>query len=339
MILAGDIGGTHTRVALFDARDGQLVPVVERVYPSREHQGLDEIVSLFLSNQQITVSGACFGVAGPVLQGHARISNLTWTVDAIALAKLLGVETVWLINDLAAHASGIAGLSPEDFAVMNSSAPADGNAALIAAGTGLGEAGLFWDGTSHQPFASEGGHADWAPRNDLELQLHRYLMEKFGHVSCERVLSGPGLKNIYDFLRDSGTEPEPDWLKEQMQAPEDASALISEHGLQGSASICSRALEIFVSIYGAEAGNVALRFLATSGVYLSGGIAGRILPRLTGPGFMQAFADKGRMRGLLEKIPVKVVTNEKIGLIGAARYAWSRESTRATASQTSCVRP
>lgn len=339
MILAGDIGGTHTRVALFDARKGQLLPVVERVYPSREHQGLDEIVSLFLSNQQITVSGACFGVAGPVLQGRARISNLTWTVDAIALAKLLGVETVWLINDLAAHAAGIAGLRPEDFASLNSVAAGEGNAALIAAGTGLGEAGLFWDGTGHQPFASEGGHADWAPRNDLELRLHRYLMDRFGHVSCERVLSGPGLKNVYDFLRDSGTEPEPDWLKEELQATQDASAVISEHGLQESASICSRALDIFVSIYGAEAGNVALRFLATSGVYLSGGIAGRILPRLTVPGFMEAFADKGRMRGLMEKIPVKVVTNEKIGLIGAARYALSRESSGAAASQTSCVRP
>ncbi len=331
MILAGDIGGTHTRVALFDSRDGQLLPVVERVYPSREHAGLDEIVSLFLSNVRITVSGACFGVAGPVLQGRASISNLTWTVDAIALAKLLGVETVWLINDLAAHAAGIAALKPEDFVNLNSATPADGNAALIAAGTGLGEAGLFWDGALHQPFPSEGGHADWAPRNDLELRLHRYLMAKFGHVSCERVLSGPGLKNIYDFLRDSATEPEPDWLREKLLASQDVSALISEHGLQGSASICSRAVDIFASIYGAEAGNVALRFLATAGVYLSGGIAGRILPRLTQPGFMLAFVDKGRMRGLLEKIPVKVVTNEKIGLIGAARYVWLKQNKAAAA--------
>ena len=331
MILAGDIGGTHTRIALFEEQSApRLHMVLEQIYASREHHGLEEILSLFISNQQIKLEAACFGVAGPVFKGRATASNLAWIMDALSLAKVLKLESVWLINDLAAHAFGVDHLEPVDLISLTAAPAAQGNRALIAAGTGLGEAGVFWNGTQHLPFASEGGHADFAPRNDIEIELHRYLLSKFGRVSCERILSGPGLKNVYDFLRDSGTEAEPDWLQQQMAKAADPAALIAQHGLSNKASICARALEIFVNVYGAEAGNVALRFLATGGVYLSGGIAARILPKLQTPGFMQAFQDKGRMRPLMQAIPVHVVTNDRVGLLGAAHYAWAQHNRRAS---------
>lgn len=329
MILAGDIGGTHTRIALFDEQSApRLRMVLEQIYASREHHGLEEILSLFLSNQQVKLQAACFGVAGPVFKGRATASNLAWIMDALSLAKLLKLESVWLLNDLAAHAAGIEHLEPGDLAPLNSAPAGEGNRALIAAGTGLGEAGVFWDGRQHIPFASEGGHADFAPRNETEIQLHSHLAAKFGHVSCERILSGPGLKNVYDFLRDSRTEEEPKNLKQEMAQAADPAALIAQYGLSGKASLCAHALEIFASVYGAEAGNVALRFLATGGVYLSGGIAARILPKLQEPGFMQAFQDKGRMQALMKTIPVHVVTNDRVGLLGAAHYAWTQHSLR-----------
>jgi glucokinase len=331
MILAGDIGGTHTRIALFDEQaTPQLRLVLDQTYPSREHHGLEEILSLFLSNQQVKLTAACFGVAGPVFKGQVTASNLAWVLDTLSLAKVLNLESVWLINDLAAHAFGIEHLAPHDLVSLNAAPAAAGNRALIAAGTGLGEAGVFWDGMQHTPFASEGGHADFAPRNEIEIELHRYLLAKFGRVSCERILSGRGLKNIYDFLRDSGTEEEPASFKQQMAQAPDPAALIAQHGLLHNASICSRALEIFASVYGAETGNVALRFLATGGVYLSGGIAPRIRPKLQEPGFMQAFQDKGRMTSLMQSIPVHIVINDRVGLLGAAHYAWKNHNRRAS---------
>jgi glucokinase len=333
MILAGDIGGTHTRIALFQEENGRLRMAADHTYPSRDHQGLEEIVSLFRSNRQATVESACFGVAGPVLDGKANISNLTWIVDASSLAKILGLHKVWLINDLAAHASGIDGLQPADLIPLNSGEPAEGNAALIAPGTGLGEAGLFWNGTRRVPFASEGGHADFAPRNDLEMSLQKYLRAKFGRVSYERVLSGPGLKNIYDFLHDSGLEQEPPALRDELLQAEDPQVVISHHGVSGDNAICERAIRIFVGIYGAEAGNLALRFLAVGGVYLSGGVSVKILPKLQEPVFKQAFLEKGRLSPMLEKIPVSVVQNEAVGLIGAARYAWLHERNQSQATR------
>jgi glucokinase len=321
MILAGDIGGTHTRIGLFELVDGKLRLAVERVYPSREHTGLEEIVSLFLSNQQVTLDGACFGVAGPVMNGQVSTPNLAWVVDAISVAKSAGLRLVWLINDLHAHASGIDDLAPSDFVALNDAPEQAGNAGLIAAGTGLGEAGLYWDGFRRRAFPCEGGHSDLAPRNDLEIALLRYLLAKFGRVSYERVLSGPGLINIYEFLRESGTEPEPSWLAQESTTANDSAALISECGMLGKAPICERALDIFVSIYGAEAGNLALKLLATGGMFVSGGIAGRILPKLQQPAFREAFISKGRMQPLMEQIPVRVIVNDGVGLLGAARYA------------------
>jgi glucokinase len=321
VILAGDIGGTHSRMALFQEERGQLRMLDEKTYFSQEHQSLLEIVNLFLRDCAQPVDTCCLGIAGPVLRGRALATNLPWIADAEEISRQLGMECVWLINDLEAHATGVPDLSETDLVGVNSAKPREGNAALIAAGTGLGEAGMYWDGTRHRAFAGEGGHAEWAPQSELEIALHQYLRRKFGHVSSERVLSGPGLRNIYDFLRDAQLETEPDWLRDELAQSVDAPALISQRGLDASVPICERALDIFVAVYGAEAGNLALRMLATAGIFLSGGIAGKILPKLCTPLFRDAFADKGRMKPLLETIPVKVITNARVGLIGAARHA------------------
>ena len=324
MILAGDIGGTHTRMALFEEDQGRLRTVLNRVYSSRDYKSLDEIVRLFIGNETLNVSAACFGIAGPVMHGRVSTPNLAWMVDALPLARLVRVEKLWLINDLQAHASGIDELSDADFVKLNEAVPGEGNAALIAAGTGLGEAGLYWDGVRRHAFACEGGHCDFAPRNELEVQLFLYLNAKLRTVSYERILSGPGLINVYEFLRDSKTEEEPEWLREELAQAPDPALVISHVGMNSKAAICERTLDIFVSVYGAEAGNLALKLLATGGVFISGGIAARILPRLQRPAFMQAFVTKGRLEPLLESIPVRVINNDQVGVVGAARYAANR---------------
>lgn len=321
MILAGDIGGTHTRIAFFEETAGKLNLTLERIYPSRDHKGLDEILSLFLSDGHANIDRVCFGVAGPVIHDRVSTPNLPWIVEGLKLAKEIGVPQVTLINDLMAHASGVDDLVEEDFVALNKLDRQPGNAAMIAAGTGLGEAGIYWDGAHRWPFPCEGGHCDFAPRNDLEIALLEYLLKKCGRVSYERVISGQGLKNIHDFLRDSGKAEEPPWLKKELESAADPAALISQYGMQGKAAICEASLDIFVSVYGAEAGNLALKIMATGGLFVSGGIAAKILPRLTKGAFLQAFVSKGRLQPLLETIPLKVIVNDRVGLIGAARYA------------------
>jgi len=321
MILAGDIGGTNSRLGLFSEAPGRPHLETEKIYPSREHSGLAEIVTSFLASCGAAVTHASFGIAGPVLNGVVSTPNLPWVIDHAELSRQTGVEQVSLINDLEAHASGVEDLEPNDFVVLNAGMPLNGNAALIAAGTGLGEACLFWDGVRHRPFACEGGHADFAPRNDVEVGLLTYLQKKYGRVSYERILSGRGMKNIYDYLRDSGSEREPPGLLEELAQVPDPAAVITRHGMTATSGICARVLDIFVSVYGAEAGNLALKLMATAGVFVSGGIVARILPRLSSAAFMLAFATKGRLQSLLEKVPVKVITNDRVGLIGAARYA------------------
>jgi len=333
MILAGDIGGTHTRIALFSQEADRLRLGLEKVYPSREHKSLDEILGIFLRDSGASIDQACFGIAGPVLHGRHSTPNLPWVGDAAALAKQLRIHAVWLINDLQAHASGIDDLEPTDLIHLNSAASAEGNAALIAAGTGLGEAGLYWDGAHRHVFPCEGGHSDFAPRNDSEIGLLQYLLKKFGRVSYERVLSGPGLKNIYDFLRDSKLEAEPQWLQDELRQANDQVAVISKHGVEAKASICERSLDMFVSVYGAEAGNLALKLMATGGVFISGGIAAHIVPKITQPPFMQAFVAKGRLQPLLEAIPVKIIINDRVGLIGAARYAATEQEMQGRTEQ------
>ena len=321
MILAGDVGATNTRLAWFEVANGTLVPGVARTYPSRQQATLDAIVTTFLSEAPGRIRHACLGIAGPVREGRVEATNLPWVVDAGSLALQLGLERVILVNDLEANAWGLAALPDTDFAVLQPGrATPKGAAAVISAGTGLGEAGLVWDGRRHRPVASEGGHADWAPQDQLQMALWRFLRAEVGHVSVERVLSGPGLHNIYRFLRDGQGLPEPDWLAEALENEEPA-PLISRAGLAGRAEICVRALGVFVAIYGAEAGNLGLRLLATAGVYLGGGIAPRILEALRSPAFLDAFAGKGRLRPVLEEMPVRVILNDRAALLGAARRA------------------
>ena len=320
MILAGDIGGTKTNVALFALKNGVLRRQAMETYASREHRGLDEIIRRFLAAHRQSISRACFGVAGPVKGGRIRTTNLPWVVDSKVLADRLGLRQVGLINDTEATAWGIDGLQRDDFVSIHAGhADPQGNAAVIAVGTGLGQAGLEWTGKTHWPFASEGGHGDFAPRNELEIELLRYLTAQFGRVSYERVLSGPGLHNIYRFFRESRRAEEPVWLAEEL-AQGDPAAVISRVALEGRAAICEQSLDVFVQIFGAETGNLALKMMATAGIYLGGGIAPKIAERLQHPTFVEAFASKGRLRPLLEQMPVRLVTNELTALLGAARW-------------------
>jgi glucokinase len=324
MILAGDIGGTNARLAYFQVKNGHLAVAVEHVFPSREHRGLDEIVAKFVDSQGIKPELACFGVAGPVRAGRVETSNLPWIVEASTLARELCLPGVLLINDLEANAWGIADLEETDLVELNKVAgKPSGNQAVISAGTGLGQAGLYWNGQAYDVFATEGGHCDFAPRTEIEIELLRFLSARFGHVSVERIVSGPGLVNVYRFLRDTHRGEEPGWLTDQM-AHGDAAAAISRAALGAKAPLAEHALDLWVSIYGAEAGNLALKIMATGGVYLGGGIAPKIISKLSGLLFMQAFVGKGRMQPLLEAIPVRVITNDKIALFGAARCAVSK---------------
>lgn len=323
MILAGDIGGTSTRLALFDAESGALRVVAQERYPSRHFVGLSEIVREFSSTHPGTPSRACFGIAGPVRGGRAETPNLPWVIEADALARQLALPRVTLLNDLEANAWGVFTLAEDDFASLAVGQPAaDGNAAIISAGTGLGEAGYYWDGTSLRPFASEGGHADFAPHDELTIELYRWLHRRYGHVSWERVVSGPGLVNIYKFLHDERQLPEPSDLVEAMRSGDPAAA-ISKAALDGTSELAASALDMFVTLYGAEAGNLALKMKASQGVWIGGGIAPKILTRLKRPGFLEAFRDKGRFRAFMEAIPVRVILNDQTALRGAAWHALS----------------
>ncbi len=321
MILAGDIGGTNTRLAFFDVANGKVRMASVSVFPSRQYSGLDEIVNKFVAGSEFRPEAACFGIAGPVRSGRVEASNLPWVIESTRLADELGLKSTMLINDLEANAWGIAELEEKDVVQLNKvrGSPV-GNQAVISAGTGLGEAGMSWDGTEYHIFASEGGHSDFAPRNELEIDLLRYLSARFGHVSYERIVSGPGLVNVYHFLRDTKRETEPQWLAEEMEQG-DAAAAISRAGVADKCPLCVQALDLFISLYGAEAGNLALKMMAVGGMYLGGGIAPKIIAKLAGPLFMQSFVSKGRFQALLENIPVRVITNDKTALMGAARCA------------------
>jgi glucokinase len=321
MILAGDIGGTNTRLAVAEAKNGGLHLIAEKTFPSREQTSLEAALVKFLSLHPYDITRASFGIAGPVWNGRCEATNLPWVVDSTTVAKQLRLERVGLMNDLVANAHGIAALQSRDFVILNRGARnATGNRAIISAGTGTGEAGMYWDGAVHRPFASEGGHADFAPRNHLEMELLDRLMRRYQRVSCERVLSGPGLVNVYKFLRDTGKGEEPPWLAEQIHHG-DPAPLISQFALEGKSPLCVQALELFVSLYGAEAGNLALKVMATGGVYIGGGIAPKIIAKLREPVFMNAFSAKGRLKPLLQNIPVRVIMNPKTALLGAARHA------------------
>ncbi len=323
MILAGDIGGTKTVLGLFEETDAELTVVREFEAPSRDHASLDAIVEPFLEEVgRPALRGACFAVAGPVVDGACRTTNLPWLLEEGGLAATIRAPRVKLLNDLEGTAYGMLHLSPSDLVVLNEGRRPRrrGNIAVIAAGTGLGEAYLYWDGGRHRPIATEGGHADFAPRSDEEVDLLRYLREKLaGRVSCERVLSGPGLYEIYCFLRDTGRMREPAALARQMEEG-DPSALVSRIAAESGEPICVAALDLFCELYGAEAGNMALRALTYGGVFVGGGIAPKNLTFLQ-RSFLRGFTDKGRFSDLMRDIDVAVSTNPRTALLGAAYYA------------------
>ena len=327
MIVGGDIGGTNARLATFDVQAGRLLLVKEVVYPSRSAPDLETIVRRFVDESRPAATAAALGVAGPVKNGRTETPNLPWVVDARRLADILSVPRVTLLNDLKANAYGLRHLGPTDFAILQTGArDATGNQGILSAGTGLGSAGLYWDGQRHRPFATEGGHADFAPRNHLEAELMERIAREKGRVSAERILSGSGLVRIYRFLRERSGVPEPPALAERF-AKEDPASVVSRSALDQADPVCVQALDAFVSAYGAEAGNVALRMLATGGVFLGGGIAPKNLAAFKRDGlFMTAFLDKGRMRTLLESVPVLVVLNDRAALWGAAHCAAFDES-------------
>jgi glucokinase len=329
MILAGEIGASHIRLGAFETEGHLLKCVVEKGYETTEHSGLAEILAQFVRGEGIPVHQASFGVAGPVRHGKSKISNLPWVIDSSELAKQLRLNSVGLLNDLEAHAYGVDALESKDFLTLaEGSEDAEGNRAVISARTGLGMAGLYWDGFRHHPFACEGGHADFGPRDAVQTELFTYLQKKYGRISCERVLSGPGIRNIYEFLRDTGKAEEPAWLAEQIAAAHDVPALISRLGIEGKAAICQQTVSIFVSVFGAETGNCALRYMTTGGIFIGGVIASKVVANIKSSVFMDAFVDKGRMEGLLKEMPVKIILNDDCGLIGAARYTLVQKAFR-----------
>ena len=325
-ILAGDIGGTTTRIAVLNASGRQLETLEKASYPSQRYNSLNEIIADFQDTHQHTLHAACFGVAGPVQQQTANITNLPWQISAADIAEHLDLDRVSLLNDLEATAWGLRTLKEDDVYTLQQGAElATGNAAIIAAGTGLGEAGFYFDGHKHLPFACEGGHTDFSPQTELDMVLLRFLQTRHEHVSWERVVSGDGLVSLHECLCELRQRPMPDWLQQAMSEG-DAAAVIAETAQQGRDDTCAEALGLFVHLYGVEAGNLALKIMATGGLYIAGGIAPKILPQLQDGTFIKAFCAKGRMQGLLERIPVRVVLNDEAALQGAAMYAASYTS-------------
>ena len=324
MILAGDVGGTKVDLALYDFINGKLQYTRDKVYKAKDYPGLEVIVREFLGADQVTA--ACFGVPGPVRNGRLRLTNLPWTLDSRELSSGLGIEHVFLINDLEANGYGIAELTADQiFTLSEGDSGQAGNRALIAAGTGLGQSLLIWNGHIHVPYPSEGGHADYAPRNEDEIDLLRFLKEKYnGRVSFERVVAGMGLTSIYQFLRDVRGMEEPAWLAEKIAKASDPNSVITENALSAKSEICEKALDMFVSAYGAEAGNLALKVLSVGGLYVGGGIAPRIIEKLKDGTFLKAFTDKGRLSQLLINMPVRVILESRAALMGPAAYAEAR---------------
>jgi glucokinase len=321
VILAGDVGGTKTELALFDVRGGHPRLTREARYPSRSFPSLEVIIERFLAGPEApTLAAACFGVAGPCIDGRCVTTNLPWRLDERSLAEGIPVARVRLLNDLEAMAWGVMNLPAGDFAILQEGTPRAGNMALLAAGTGLGEALMIWDGARHMVIPSEGGHVDFAPRDAREAGLLAFLRDDLGRVSDERILSGPGVFNVYRYLRRTRGIPEPEWLRLAI-ARGDPGAVVGEAGLAGRDPVCAETVELFASVYGAVAGDLALVVLAVGGVYIGGGIAPKLRPRIEDGTFVRAFRNKGRMAGMLESYPVRLCLNDRAPLLGAAQVA------------------
>jgi glucokinase len=341
MILAGDVGGTKVHLSLYDFDEGRLHPIRDHKFPAHEFSSLDDVVKAFLAadgdrpaTNTADILAACFGCPGPVRDGRLKLTNLPWTLDVRDLAKSLSIQHIFLINDLEANGYGIPELAPESIFTLHPGDPdAEGHRGLVAAGTGLGEALLIWDGKQHRPIPSEGGHCDFAARTVREIALLQYLRQTLnGRVSFERVVSGIGIKNVYAFLRDVEKINEPGWLHDRMLT-QDPNAVIGQCAEDGSSSLCFETMKVFAAAYGAEAGNLALKVLATGGIYLGGGIAPKILKTLQNGAFVQAFLDKGRLSPLLQSIPVRVILDDTCALLGAAAYAEARAAERCGVSE------
>jgi glucokinase len=322
LIIAGDLGGTNFRVAVF-RDDAEMTRLHFAKFHSADHSSVEEMVGLFLKDLTLEspLRTACFGVPGPNIAGIVTASNLGWKIEINALPKLIGVPRVEVLNDLESTAYGLSALLQTDLAPLQAGSGSHaGNQCVIAPGTGLGEAGLFWDGTRHTPWACEGGHADFAPTDELQHDLLTFLRREYGSVSFERVVSGMGIANIYRFLRDTGRGVEtPAVAREIME--QDAAAVIDRHASDGSCPLCRSTMDLFVRALGAEASNLALKTMSTGGVFLGGGIPPKILPLLRRPLFLESFLNKGRLRSLLETMPINVVLNDETALLGSAKNA------------------
>lgn len=330
MILAGDVGGTKVHLALYNFAGGKLVKRRDEKFPAAEYACLDDVVKAFLAKgeeKKEDIAASCFGCPGPVRDGRLKLTNLPWTLDSRELQQSIGIEHIFLINDLEANGFGIPELAPDQIHTLHEGDPAAvGHRGLVSAGTGLGECLLIWDGKlrRHTPIPSEGGHTDFSPRTDREVALLQYLRRTLnGRVSFERVVSGIGIKNVYAFLRDDQGMEEPAWLRERLQS-EDPNAVIGTLAESGESEICAEAMHLFSAAFGAEAGNVALKVLAHGGIYLGGGIAPKVIKTMSGGPFTDAFLDKGRMRPILESIPVRIILDDTCALLGAAAFAENR---------------
>jgi glucokinase len=325
MFLAGDIGGTKTRLAIFSVENGPMDPLREATFTSAHYPSLESIVRQFLHDVSLPVERAAFGVAGPVMGDQVTTTNLPWEIDARALQSALDLESVKLLNDLAAIAHAVPRLGPADLYALNEGKQVPGGAiGVIAPGTGLGEAFLTWDGRQYRTHASEGGHVDFGPTNALQSKLLEFFRGRLDHVSYERVCSGLGIPNLFTFVTESGHAEKPAWLVDRLAAAADPTPIIVGAALDTDrpCRACVETLNLFVSILGAEAGNLALKVMATGGIFLGGGIPPRILDPLKQPRFMEAFVKKGRFSKLLVDIPVHVILNPKSALLGAACYGF-----------------
>ncbi len=321
LVLAGDVGGTKTLLGLFAHGKKRPRLKLSETYDSRERSGLTEIIKAFIGKHPATISDACFGIAGPVMDGRCKTTSLPWKVSEKEIRQRFGWRRVRLINDLAATAHAVPMLNRKEVFSLNPGRAAGGkNIGIIAPGTGLGEAFLVFAKGSYIALPSEGGHVEFAPRDEREIRLWKYLRRCYEHVSIERILSGPGLVNIYSWLKETGRSVEPEWLSKSMEE-KDPPRAITEAALAHQEPLCVETLNTFVSILGAAAGNLALTGTTTGGIYLGGGILPKILPMLKEAIFMKAFTDKGRFRDYLKRIPVRVILNEKAALLGAARFA------------------
>lgn len=320
-LLAGDVGGTKTTLAIYASEDAApLILVREAWFPSQYYEGLEPILSGFLRSGNESIAAAAFGLPGPVLEGEVQTTNLPWHVTVADIARVIACPRVRLMNDLETTAYGALYLPETATHTLNIGVPRRSNRAVIAAGTGLGQAFLAWDGVRYRPMATEGGHADFAPRNEQEIELFRFLHQQYGHVSYERLLSGPGLFNIFTFLDQALHRPVASVVRERLLS-EDPAAVVGQAGVTSLCSTCEEAVDLFLSVYGAQAGNLALTVLALGGVYIGGGIITKLLPRLPQSGFLPSFLNKGRHTALMAEIPVSILLNPATSQLGAAHAA------------------